>query len=153
MLPALRDLHANLAWLHDQIKAVLGELEPAHFDWKPDPASNSIAQIVAHTADSQCYWIGEVIGGEATGRDREHAFAVAGLDAAALGALLDDALARSERALEAVTPADLDRRSFEGPAGPVTVMGPLAHALEHTAVHTGHIELMRDLLRRSADKR
>ena len=26
-------------------------------------------------------------------------------------------------------------------------MGPLAHALEHTAIHTGHIELMRDLLK------
>ena len=150
MLPALRDLHDNLAWLHDQVKAILGELEPAQLDWKPDPASNSIAQLVAHTADSQCYWIGEVVGGEATGRDREAAFAVAGLDAAALGALLDDALARSESALEAVTPADLERRSFEGPAGPVTVMGPLAHALEHTAVHTGHIELMRDLLLREA---
>ena len=153
MLPALRDLHANLAWLHDQVKAILDELEPEQLDWKPDPASNSIAQLVAHTADSQCYWIGEVVGGEPTGRDREAAFAVSGLDAAALSALLDDALARSERALEAVTPAQLELRNFEGPAGPVTVMGPLAHALEHTAVHTGHIELMRDLLLRSAGSR
>lgn len=149
MLSALRDLHDNLAWLHDQIKAILDELEPEQLDWKPDPASNSIAQLVAHTADSQCHWIGEVVGGEATARDRETAFAVSGLDADALGALLDDALARSERALETVTPADLERRSFEGPAGLVTVMGPLAHALEHTAIHTGHIELMRDLLLRN----
>lgn len=150
MLPALRDLHANLAWLHDQLKAILGELEPAQLDWKPDPSSNSIAQLVAHTADSQSYWIGEVVGGEATGRDRDAAFAVSGLDAAALGGLLDDALARSERALAAVTPVDLEQRSFDGLAGPVTAMGPIAHALEHTAIHAGHIELMRDLLLREA---
>lgn len=153
MLPALRDLHANLAWLHDQMKAVLDELDPAQLDWKPDPAANSIAQLVAHTADSQCYWIGEVVGGEPTGRDRDAAFAVSGPGPEALAALLDDALARSERALEAVTPADLERRSLEGPAGPVTVMGPLAHALEHTAIHTGHIELMRDLLLWSGERR
>ena len=128
MLPALRDLHANLAWLHDQIKAIVGDLEPSQLDWKPAPAWNSIAQLVAHTADSERYWIGEVVGDEATGRER------------------DAALAVSERALEGVTPADLDRDYTDGPGGPVTAMGPLAHALEHTAIHTGHIELMRDLL-------
>ncbi|MCY4390450.1 MAG: DUF664 domain-containing protein [Chloroflexi bacterium] len=146
MLPALRDLHANLAWLHDQIKAIVSDLEPSQLDWKPAPAWNSIAQLVAHTADSERYWTGEVVGGEATGRERDAAFAVSRLDAAALCDLLDDALAVSERALENVTPADLDRDYTDGPGGPVTAMGPLAHALEHTAIHTGHIELMRDLL-------
>ena len=146
MLPALRDLHANIAWLHEQVKAILRDLEAPQLDWKPAPAWNSIAQLVAHTGDSERYWIGEVVGGEATGRERDAAFAVSGLDAAALWELLDDALAVSERALEGVTPADLERDYTESPAGPVTAMGPLAHALEHTAIHTGHIELMRDLL-------
>ena len=146
MLRALRDLHANLAWLHDQIKPILLQLEPAQLDWRPAPRRNSIAQLVAHTADSERYWIGEVVGGEPAGRDRESAFAVSGLDAEALCALLDEALVASERALERVAPADLERDYTTGPDGPVTVMGPLAHALEHTAIHTGHIELMRDLL-------
>lgn len=149
MLPALHDLHANLAWLHEQIKAIVRGLEPAQLDWTPAPAMNwnSIAQLVVHTAGSERYWIGEVVGGEPAGYDREAAFAAAGLDADALCALLDDALALAGRALEGVAPADLERRDRDGPSGPVTVMGPLAHALEHTAVHTGHIELMRDLLR------
>ncbi len=148
MLPALRDLHANLAWLHEQIQAIVRGLEPAQLDWTPAPGWNSIAQLVAHTAGSERYWIGEVVGGEPAGYDREAAFAAAGLGADALCALLDDALALAERALEGVAPADLERRYTDGPSGPVTVMGPLAHALEHTAIHTGHIELMRDLLLR-----
>ena len=146
MLPALRDLHANLAWLHDQIKPILRELGASQLDWKPFPSSNSIAQLAAHTADSERYWIGEVVGGEPTGRDREAAFAVAGLNAEELCALLDETLASSERAMERVASADLERDFTVGPGGPVTAMGPLAHALEHTAIHTGHIELMRDLL-------
>ena len=146
MLPALRDLHANLVWLHDEIKPILRQLEPSQLDWKPAPDANSIAQLVAHLAGSERYWIGEVVGGEPAGRDREAAFTVSGLDADALAALLDEALAASERALDEVVPADLERDYTVGPGGPVTVMGPLAHALEHTAIHTGHIELMRDLL-------
>ncbi len=146
MLPALRDLHANLAWLHDQIKPILLQLEPAQLDWKPSPRANSIAQLVAHTADSERYWIGEVVGAEPAGRDRVSAFAISGLGGEALCALLDEALVVSERALERVAPADLERDYTTGPDGPVTVMGPLAHALEHAAIHTGHIELMRDLL-------
>ena len=150
MLPALRDLHANLAWLHEQVKAVVRDLEPAQLDWTPAPGWNSIAQLVVHTAGSERYWIGEVVGGEPSGYDREAAFAAAALDADALCALLDEALVQSERALEGVTPAALESRDHDGPSGPVTVMGPLAHALEHTAIHTGHIELTRDLLRQQA---
>ena len=86
------------------------------------------------------------MGGEPTARDREAAFAVAGLNAEELCALLDETLASSERAMERVASADLERDFTVGPGGPVTAMGPLAHALEHTAIHTGHIELMRDLL-------
>lgn len=147
MLPALRDLHANLAWLHDQLKPIVRGLQQAQLDWKPDPAANSIAQLVVHIAYSQRHWVGEVVGGEPVGEEREAAFAASGLDAEALCALLDETLARSERALERVLPADLERDFADGPGGPVTVMGPLAHALEHTALHTGHIELMRHLLR------
>ena len=150
MLPVLRDLHANLAWLHEQVKAVVRDLEPAQLDWTPAPGWNSIAQLVVHTAGSERYWIGEVVGGEPSGYDREAAFAAAALGADALCALLDEALAQSERALEGVTPAALERRDHDGPSGPVTVMGPLAHALEHTAIHTGHVELTRDLLRQRA---
>ncbi len=154
MLLVLRDLHANLAWLHDQAKAIVGELEQSQLDWTPAAGWNSIAQLVAHIAYSERYWIGEVVGGEAFGEEREAAFAVTRLDGAALCALLDDALEQSERALDGVTPADLDRGLEVGPAedlehpvdGPLTLMGPLVHAIEHTAIHTGHIELMRDLL-------
>lgn len=147
MLPALRDLHANLAWLHDQIKPIVRDLDQSQLDWKPTPSANSIAQLVTHIAYSQRHWIGEVVGGEPVSGEREAAFAVSGLNAEALCDLLDDTLARSERAMERVVPTSLDRPFTDGPGGPVTVMGPLAHALEHTAIHTGHIELMRDLLR------
>lgn len=150
MLPALRDLHANLAWLHDGMKAVVRELPPDRLDWTPAPGASSIARLVAHVAWSERYWIGQVVGGEPAAGAREDAFAVAGLDADALRALLDGALAQAGRAMAAVAPADLERDFTTGPDGPVTVMGPLAHALEHTALHAGHIELTRDLVRESS---
>lgn len=148
MLPALRDVHANLAWLHDGMKAAVRELDPARLDWTPAPGANSVARLVAHVAWSERYWIGERVGGEPVSGAREDAFAAAGLGADALCALLDGALASSRRALDAVAPADLEREYTTGPDGPVTVMGPLAHALEHTALHAGHVELTRDLARR-----
>lgn len=153
MLPALRDVHANLAWLHDGMKAVVRELDPARLDWTPAPGAGSVARLVAHVAWSERYWIGERIGGEPVAGAREDAFAVAGLGADALCALLDGALASSRRALDGVAPADLEREYATGPTGPVTVMGPLAHALEHTALHAGHIELTRDLARGQAPSR
>lgn len=143
----MRDFHANLAWLHEQIEAIVRDLEPAQLDWKPSPTLNSVAQLVTHIADSERYWIGEVVGGEATNREREAAFSVSGLDAAALCGILESALGASKRAIERIEPGHLEHDFTMGPDGPVTVMGPLAHALEHTAIHTGHIELMRDLLR------
>ncbi len=147
MLPALRDLHANLAWLHDQAKAIVRSLDQPQLDWTPAPGWNSIAQLVAHTAYSERYWIGEVVGGAVVDQERTAAFAVVGLEAAMLCDLLDNALTQSERALNGLAPAALECEFTVGPAGPVTVMGPLAHALEHTALHTGHIELTRDFLK------
>ena len=147
MLPALRDLHANLAWLHDQIKPILLQLEPraarlealspGEFDCPARRPHGRLRALLDRRG-----WSGRSPRVAIEGpRSPSPALAVR-----RSAPCSDEALVISERALERVAPADLERDYTTGPDGPVTVMGPLAHALEHTAIHTGHIELMRDLL-------
>ena len=126
MLLALRDLHTNFVWLHEPAKAALSGRSREQLDWVP-PAedANSVAQLVAHIAYAERYWIGEVVGGEAVGEERDDAFGISGLDAEALGVLLDETLAEAEHVLENVLAADLDGEFTTGPGGPVTVLGPL----------------------------
>jgi hypothetical protein len=86
-------------------------------------------------------------GGDASGRVRAEEFEVSDLSAADLAERLDDVLAHSRGALESLTLDDLgvmrsasvfNDRSF-------SVAWSLAHALDHTALHAGHIELTRQL--------
>jgi hypothetical protein len=66
------------------------------------------------------------------------------LDRAALAALLDAALDMAARALASLTlealpqPAGVSSHSLA-----YNVAWALQHALEHVALHTGHVELMR----------
>jgi uncharacterized damage-inducible protein DinB len=102
--------------------------------------------LVTHTAGAERFWIGEMAGGEPSGRDRAAEFRVRGVSVAALKALLDETLAHSLAVLERLTASDLEVRRFS----PVhqreyRVAWALVHALEHTALHLGQAQLTRQL--------
>ncbi len=146
MLPVFEDYLNTLERLHDDIAQAITGLSMEALDWVPGPGMNSLTVLVVHLTGAERYWIGDVAGEDPSHRDRAAEFEAAGWDTARLKARLDAALAHSRGVLESLTVRDLsavrvsprDRREY-------TVAWALFHALEHTALHLGHAQIVRQL--------
>jgi uncharacterized damage-inducible protein DinB len=141
------DAYLNrLQGLHDDILQAIEGLPSAVLDWVPGPDMNSIAVLVVHTAGAERYWVGDVVARDSSGRDRAAEFRVQGLDTATLKQRLDDTLAHTRGVLEGLTPQDLSVVCISPRDGrEYTAAWALVHALEHTAMHVGHIQITRQL--------
>jgi hypothetical protein len=107
---------------------------------------NSIGVILAHTAGAWRYWAGDVAGDLPSGRVRADEFKTYGVDAAEMVARLRAALDTSREVLGELELARLaDARTAGMDNEQRTVGWALLHALEHTALHAGHIQLTRQL--------
>ncbi len=146
MLPVFADFLKELEALHvDFLKAIDG-LPPQALDWSPGPGMNSINVLVAHTTGAQRFLIGDIVGDISSQRNRPAEFAAAGLDGAALSAMLNQALETTRATLDKLTMADFEStqpRTKDGRA--FTVSFALHHALAHTANHLGHVQMARQL--------
>jgi len=139
------DLFDRFYELHtENVKALDGYPSEA-LDWAPGPEMNSIAVLVVHLASAERYWIGVALN-EPPDRDREAEFMTKGLSADALKAQLFSADDYARQALARLSLPDLEAvRHSPRNAKAFTAGWCLAHALEHTALHTGHIQLTRQL--------
>lgn len=143
--PFFADYAERLGALHAGLSAAIAELPLQALDWTPGPEMNSLGVLVAHTAGSERFWIGDIAAQRPSGRVRAREFEVEGRDAAALQALMDRALAFAEEVLAGLALADLAAER-ETPDGRIVTVGwALLHALEHTAQHMGHCQLTRQL--------
>jgi uncharacterized damage-inducible protein DinB len=132
--------------LHSDMVQALAGLPGAALDWSPGAEMNSLAVLAIHAAGAERFWIGDMVGQAPSGRDRDAEFHVLGWDQARLQARLDEVLAHScdvlehlsTQELEAVRISPRDGREF-------TVAWCLLHALEHDALHLGHMQIMRGL--------
>jgi uncharacterized damage-inducible protein DinB len=139
------DLNEHLYELHADITKAIESLPIKALDWVPGLEMNSIAVLVIHLTGAERYWIGVALY-EPPDRDRGAEFRIQALSADILKTHLvsaDDyarlALARfSLPDLEAVCQSPRNAKTF-------SVGWCLSHALEHTALHTGHIQLTRQL--------
>jgi len=133
-----------------EIECAIDGLPPSALDWVPGPDMNSLAALAVHVAGAQRYWIGDVVGRDPSGRDRAAEFQVRGLDATALKAHLAESLAHSRGVLEGLALSDLDAVRVSPRDGrKFPVPWCLAHALEHTALHLGHMHITRQLWEQS----
>lgn len=107
------------------------------------PGMNSIGMLVMHLTEAERYWVAGVACQRDIKRDREAEFHSAGVDATALLARLADQRTFLQDAFASLTMHDLDdiRITPRDPDG-CTVRWALLHALEHTALHTGHIQIL-----------
>ena len=136
------DYFLNLKELHDDILNALKDLPPAAMDWSPATGVNSINVLVIHTVGAQRFLIGEAVAGEPSNRDRDAEFKAHGLDVEALTQRLNESFEYIHSVLDGLTVDDLAAsRRFRG--RDTTVAWILGHALKHTALHLGHIQLMR----------
>ncbi len=142
MEPFFIDCLMVLQKLNKDMDSALDELPQEALDWIPTEGANSLAVLAVHTAGSQRYWIGDVIAEEPSGRDREAEFRTRGLSAAELKEKLSNSLVYCQGVLDRLTVADLDQKRIAPRDGRnVSVGWALAHILEHTAEHVGHMGL------------
>ena len=132
--------------LHEEIGEAIDGLPPEAMDWIPGKEMNSLGVLMAHVAGSELHWLGDIVADERTGRNREAEFRTHGRDATALKAGLDEMLAYAGRVVEPLTPDDLtaERRAYAD-GRTMTVGACLLHVLRHTAMHTGHMQITRQL--------
>ena len=138
------DYLQNLQELHDDVIDALKDLPLAALEWSPATDMNSIDVLVVHTVGAQRFLIGEAVGGDPSNRDREAEFKVHGLDAQALTMRLNQSFEYIRSVLERLTFEDVSSlRDFRGRER--SGVWILDHALKHTAIHLGHVQLMRQV--------
>ncbi|MEM6429893.1 MAG: DUF664 domain-containing protein [Deinococcota bacterium] len=131
---------------HERINKALAGLPLEAIDYQPLASMNTIGVLVVHTCGSARYWLGDVIAGEPAARDRDAEFATRGIPAPELATRLADNREYICKVLASLQPKHLEdiRKTPRHPDG-CTVMWVLLHVLEHTALHTGHIQMLRKL--------
>ncbi len=136
----------HLERLHTDVQAAIAGLPQQALDWVPGPEMNPLGVLAVHLAGAERYWIGDVVAGEPSGRDRAAEFQVRGLRSEKLIRRLADSLAYVSTVLRELALQDLAQpRTAPRDSRQYSVGWAVAHALEHTALHTGHIQLTRQL--------
>ena len=146
MQPFFADYLSNLQEFHDVIRKAIKGLPQHVLDWKYSPDMNSMNVLVVHLIGAERYWIGDVIAGEPSGRDRESEFMVRGISEIELLEKLNEIENYIRRKLETFTLQEVEEsRISPRNSREVTVGWALCHVLKHTALHVGHIQITRQL--------
>jgi len=132
--------------LHTEVERALETLPPNALDWKPGKDMNSLSVLIVHLTGAERYWIGDVARGDPSNRDRDAEFQVEGLGAGELKRRISELEAYEKMSFEAMELSDLEKyRRSPRDGQEFTIAWALAHALEHTAVHVGHIQMLSQL--------
>jgi hypothetical protein len=130
--------------LHCEALQTFQDLPHEALDWSPAPEVNSFSILATHLSGAERYWICDVAGGEPSGRLRAKEFEVHDLDSDMLVDHLHGSLTHAEKILGQLAIMDLDQKRASSMDGrKVTVGWALAHALEHSALHVGHMQILR----------
>jgi uncharacterized damage-inducible protein DinB len=116
------------------------------------PESNSAFVLATHLIGSAEYWVLEMAGGHAVHRDRLSEFRASGTGAA-LRARYERWIVAMQEVMRTLSDERFDQiahaaAEYHPPIEerPMTVLDCLLHAVEHCALHQGHLELTRQLL-------
>ncbi len=128
-----------------RIEHCLAALAAADIWWRPNPASNSIGNLLLHLAGNARQWIVCGVGGARDVRARDSEFAATGnegLSVDELRAHLRLTLAEVDEVLAQLDPTQLlATRTIQGRAD-VSVLEAVFHVVEHFSMHTGQIILL-----------
>ncbi len=131
---------------HDELKKAMQGMPAEALDWTPAEGANSLAVLAVHVAGSQVYWLGDVVSGRPSHRDRASEFTTRQLDAPALAARLDAAMDDSTHAFKELTLESLTEPRLSPRNGQEhSLAWVLYYALQHIAQHVGHAHITRQL--------
>jgi len=129
--------------MHRAIKEVIDGLPPEALDWSPAPDMNSLSVLVVHLTGAERYWIGDVVQGTPSFRDRDAEFRAKGLTADSLKQRLTELEAYEHQVMQDMQLSQLEEERLSPRDGrKYTVAWALAHALEHSGIHVGHIQIL-----------
>jgi uncharacterized damage-inducible protein DinB len=129
---------------HEDIYQLVEPMTDEAINWRHPSLANTIGILLRHIAGSERYWIVQVVGGRAVGRDREAEFGRERLAKAPLLSDLRAAQAEARGVLAGLTAADLARTvevPFRGSSRTVPRQWAVMTSLMHTAYHLGQIQL------------
>lgn len=131
---------------HNDILVALDGLPAAALDWVPGPDMNSICVLVYHLTGAERFWIGDVVAQETSNRDRIAEFKVENLELNVLMKRLTESLGYAHKVVAKLTLQDLGEPRISPRDGhTLTVAWALLHALEHSTLHLGQIQINRQL--------
>jgi len=131
---------------HTDILKAVDVLPSAALDWVPGKEMNSINVLVFHLTGAEQYWISDVAAQTPSQRDRDAEFNVHGVDVSVLKKRLEDNITLAAGVLDTLNLTDLESPRISPRDGrEVTVAWALLHALEHSMLHLGQIQLTRQL--------
>jgi len=120
----------------------------------PLPGANSPWAITYHCAEVASYWIGHLIGGRPSNRNRSEEFGARGT-VAELAETVDGLRRRLRADLRGLdphrSPVNSPPAAYEGPQRTLTSGGVLLHVLEELAQHHGQVQVSRDIVCRAAE--
>ena len=146
MIPGIhREFGRLLEEQHGRVRQALAGLNQEALDWSSERLPNSAAVLACHIAGSERFWIGDVLLGDPSHRDRAAEFRVTGLSEPELMARVADAASYTAAALDSLAALGLDelRTIPEREGQTASVAWTLLHVLEHTAYHAGQMSVLR----------
>lgn len=130
-----------------EIEKAMSGLSVEALDWSPGAGMNSMAVLVTHTVGSARYWVGDVAADDSSHRNRAAEFEVKALDEAELQRRIDALRSYLQQTLSTLSVDELDQPRADRSFNATVSMGwALLHALEHTATHVGHVQILRQLI-------
>jgi uncharacterized damage-inducible protein DinB len=139
------ELYVRFHELHTDLLQTIDGLPQEALDWMPGNDMNSINALVAHLTGAERFLIGMVVD-EAPIRDREAEFKTQGLNINELKALITGTDEIVQKVLMRIKLDDLNSKHIN-PRNQktITTAWGILHALEHTAIHSGHLQITRQL--------
>ncbi|HEV8293075.1 MAG TPA: DUF1572 family protein [Tepidisphaeraceae bacterium] len=133
------DQRARLAHTRQRITGVINQLSDEDLNWRPNPESNSVTNLVIHICGNLKQRYGHHIAGDPDSRDRSGEFDTAAhRTKAELLASMEDAFATVDAILERLPLASLfDLTQIRGENR--STLDIIASSSAHTAEHLGQI--------------
>jgi uncharacterized damage-inducible protein DinB len=125
-----------------KIRGSLAGLSDEQLWWRPNEASNSIANLLLHLSGNLSQWVLAELGGRAYVRKRDLEFSARdGAGKAALLARLEEVVSGCQQVVRSLPAAQLQaRRTIQ--RRDVDGYEAVYHAVEHMSYHTGQIASM-----------
>lgn len=146
-LPLLAGVLAQLHFVHRDMVGMVRELPPEALAWTPGPEMSTLSGIVRHTMYCEKYCMLAAGGLDYTyDSDTDRQTLAATDDAPALVAAIVEADLIAKRALPALTVGEMHKGiAAWGGTDEVSAGALIADALNHTAMHWGHMQMTRQL--------